>query len=125
MTKLIYEDLSYKLIGLAYEVDDIVGYGQSEKVYSDSFEELLKREKIVYEKEYYAPIIVNNKVIAKRYYDFLINGIIILELKTKDSKYREVCTQVFKYLKASGLKLGLIIRFTKNGIKIKRIPNIR
>ena len=76
-------------------------------------------------KEFYAPIIVNEKVIAKRYYDFLICGKIILELKTKENKYRDVCSQVFKYLKASGLKLGLIIRFTKNGIKIKRIPNIR
>lgn len=125
MSKLIYEELTYKLIGLAYELDDLIGYGQSEKVYSSGFEELLKRENIVYNKEYYAPIIVNEKVVAKRYYDFLIEDKVILELKVRDNQYQEVCNQVFKYLKVSGLRLGIIIRFTKYGVKTKRIPNIR
>jgi len=125
MSKLIYEKMTYKIIGLAYEVDNAIGYGQKEKVYADSFEELFKREKIAYIKEFYAPVKINDKIIAKRYFDFLVDDKIILEIKTGSDEYRKVCGQVFKYLKISKLRLGLVVRFTKIGVKIKRIPNIR
>lgn len=124
MEKLIHKDLTYKIIGIAYEVDNVIGFGQSEKVYADAFAELLAQNKIEFQREFYAPIALNGKVIAKRYYDFLIEDKVILEIKSGTSQYRQVCTQLFRYLKSSGLKLGVVARFTKIGVQIKRIPNL-
>lgn len=125
MSELIYKELSYKIVGLAYEVDSIIGFGQKEKVYCDCLEELFKRDSIVYKRELYAPIVINEKVIAKTYLDFLVDGKIVVEVKSGENQYRQVCSQVFRYIKNNDIKLGLVLRFTKNGVRAKRIPNIR
>jgi len=123
MTEILYKDLSYKLTGFAYEIDNKIGYGHSESTYGDAFEELLKQENIVYKREVYFPITIDEKVIKKAYFDFLVDNNIVIELKIADHKYKDACTQLFRYLKASNLKLGIIFRFTKDGVKTKRIPN--
>lgn len=125
MDKLIYKDLSYKLCGLAFKIDNEIGYGQEEKVYADALEKLLQKESIVYEREIYCPVTVDGKVIKKRYLDFLVDSKIIVELKVSDYNYRDACTQLFRYLKNNKINLGLIFRFTRNGVKVKRIPNIQ
>lgn len=123
MTELIYKDLSYKLTGLAFEVENITGIGHNEKIYADTFAKLLEKAGITYERELYFPIKVDDKVIKKYYFDFLVDDKVIIELKASDINYKLVCSQVFKYLKLSNKKLGLIFRFTKGGVRVKRIPN--
>ncbi len=122
MQKLIYPELSYKLVGLAYKIDNSIGFGHPEKVYSEALEELLSKENLNFEKEYYCPLKVDDKVIAKRYFDFFVEEKVIIEVKVGDYHYKKACDQIFQYLKESGLKLGIIIRFTKDGVKVKRIP---
>ena len=125
MTGLLFGELSYKITGLAYEIDNLIGFGHREKIYADAIEELFKRDKISYKREVYFPIKIGDKVIAKKFFDFIVEDKIVIEFKTGDYMYKESCSQIFSYLKASGLKLGLILRFTKNGVKIKRIPNLK
>jgi GxxExxY protein len=125
MGELLYKELSYAITGLAFDIDNAIGFGHREKIYADGFEELLKQNGIKYEREVYCPLKIGNKVIAKKYFDFKIEDKLIVELKTGDYMYKESCSQLFSYLKTSKLQLGLVIRFTKNGVKIKRIPNIR
>ena len=122
--ELIYKDLCYKLTGFAYEVDNTIGFGFAEKVYSDAFEELLKNNHIVYRREVYYPLKIGDKTIAQSYFDFLIEDKIVVELKVGGYKFKSVFQQIFQYLKISKLKLGMIIRFTENGVLIKRIPNL-
>lgn len=119
---LLYFDLSFKLINLAFKIDNEIGFGQTEKVYADAYEELLIQSGIIYKREVYWPIKIGEKVIAKRYFDFLVDDKIIIELKTGTYRYKEVCEQVFAYLKASKLPLGIVIRFTRYGVQQKRIP---
>ncbi len=123
MSELIYKELSYVINGLAYKIDNQIGYGQEEKIYADAFEELLKRENIAYEREKYYPVKIDEKIIARKFVDFIIDGKIVVEIKRGENLYKQACDQVFKYLKINNLKLGLVIRFTKNGVRIKRIPN--
>lgn len=124
MKELIHKELSYKITGLAYKVDNQIGFGQTEKIYCDALQKLLDDEKIVYEREPYAPIQIDGHLVAKRYFDFLINNKIIVEVKVENYAYKEVCSQLFQYLKSKNYKLGLIIRFNRNGVTIKRIPNL-
>lgn len=124
MDDLIYKDLSYKLVGLTYEIFNKIGSELKEKIYGNAFEELLKREKLKFNREVYYPLKINDKVIGRNYFDFLVEDKIVIELKSGSQKYKEACNQLFEYLKSSNLKLGLIIRFTKDGVKVKRIPNL-
>lgn len=123
MVDLIYKDLSYKITGLIFEIDNIVGYGHSEKTYGDAFEKLLKRDSIKYVREIYFPLKLENEIIKKYYFDFLIEDKIVVELKANDHNYKEVCFQVYAYLRTSDKKLGIVYRFTRNGVKHKRIVN--
>jgi len=122
--EIIYKDLSYQLIGLGYQVFNELGFGLTEKVYSAAYEKLLLDAKIPYKWEAYCAIKINNELIAKNYFDFLVDDKIVIELKVGDKQYKDVCSQLLKYLKASNLKLGIIIRFMNDGVKIKRIINL-
>lgn len=124
METLIYKDLSYKINGLAFKIDNQIGFGQSEKVYCDALEKLFIKENIPYKRELYAPIKIDGELVAKRYFDFLVDDKIIVEVKVGDYSFKEVCSQLFRYLKQEDVKLGLIIRFNRTGVSIKRIPNI-
>lgn len=123
MSNLIYEDLTYKLNGFAYKIDNDLGFGYKEITYSDAFEQLLMKNDISYKREIYAPISFDGKIISKRYYDFLVDDKIVLEIKRGDYNYKQTFTQLLEYLVSSGIKLGLIIRYTRNGVRIKRVPN--
>ena len=57
--------------------------------------------------------------------DFLVFGKIILELKQKSFISAKNIDQLYKFLRATNLKLGLIITFTRDGIEYKRVVNLR
>lgn len=56
--------------------------------------------------------------------DFLIDNKIILEIKKSDRFSKLEIAQVHGYLKATGKRLGMIVHFTREGVKFKRILNI-
>jgi GxxExxY protein len=121
---IIYQEESFRLIGFAYNVFNELGYGFAEKVYCAAYEKLLQQNKIPFVREKYCAIKINGDLVAKNYFDFLIDDKIVLELKVGDNDYKKACDQLFKYLKAGNLKLGIIIRITRDGVKIKRIVNL-
>lgn len=123
MADLIYKNLSYELNGIVFATDNKMGYGYREKLYADAFEKLLQSRKIGYKRELVHDVIIDNQLIAKRSFDFLVDDKIIVEIKTGDYRYRESYHQILEYLKTSGFKLGLIVRFAPNGVRIKRILN--
>lgn len=123
--ELVYKDLSYRLVGLAYKIDNELGFGYQEKIYSKAFEKLLILEQLHFKKELYAPIKVDDQLIAKRYLDFLVDDKIVVELKVGSYAYKESCNQVLEYLRVNKLKLGIIIRFCKTGVQTKRILNVK
>ena len=121
---LIYPELSYKLIGYAYEVFNELGPGHSEKTYQKAYALLLKKDKISFEEQVYYPVKFKNKVISKGFLDFTINNKIVIELKKDVQFSKTYIDQVLDYLKRSELKLALLITFKKDGVKFKRIINI-
>lgn len=125
MADLVYKELSYRIIGIAFEIYNSLGSGLKEKDYALAFEEILKQEKIVYSRELCYPLKIRDKIIARNFFDFLVDDKVVVELKAGSKQYREACVQLFEYLKVSKIKLGIIIRFTSDGVKYKRIPNIK
>jgi GxxExxY protein len=121
---ILYPELSYKISGLAFEVFKALGGEVKEIYYSNAFEELLKRDGIKYSRELYYPLKINGKIIGRNIFDFLIEDKVVVEVKRGYRNYYAACDQLFNYLKSSNLKLGIIIRFEKDGARIKRIPNL-
>jgi GxxExxY protein len=121
---LVYPELSYKLIGYAYEVFDELGPGHSEKTYQRSYAVMLRINAHQYAEQVYYPVRFKGEIVSRSFLDFQIDEKIIIELKKDDRFSKTHIEQVLDYLKRSQLKLALLINFTKEGVKFKRIVNI-
>src|SRR4030042_740898 len=108
---IIYKELSYKIIELALEVHNELGCGFLEKVYENALIILLDREGIPAKQQAPADVYFQNKVVGQYFADILVDNKIILELKTVDTIANVHKAQVLNYLRATGIKLGLIMNF--------------
>jgi GxxExxY protein len=119
--KILHKDLSYQIVGLAIQVRKELGYGFLEKVYENALMVLLEENGIKAEQQ--VPIKVNfhGRVIGNYIADILVEDSIILELKTIDRITKYEMAQTLNYLKATGLKLALILNFGKEGLSHERL----
>ena len=121
--KIIYPELSYKIIGVAFKVFNSLQYGHQEKYYQRALEIELKKEGIKYEKEKEVALNYNGSKIGKYYLDFLIEDKIVVELKVLSTYRYKNIRQVLEYLKETNKKLAILIYFTQEGIKYRRVIN--
>ncbi|MFN8115524.1 MAG: GxxExxY protein [Bacteroidia bacterium] len=120
---LIYPELSYKLVGLAYNVFNELGHGHLEKVYQKAYAKELKDAEITFKEQAPYQVIYKEEIIGNNFLDFLIEEKVIIELKRSDFYSKKYIDQVSNYIKVSNLKLAILINFTSNGVRIKRIVN--
>jgi len=122
MTKYLYRDETYKIIGAAQEVHKELGSGFLEVVYQDSLEIELQKQGIPYKREFPIPILYKDIKLKRSYYaDFLCYEKIIIEIKSVKQIVDEYYSQVLHYLKATKLRLGLLINFGESSLNLKRI----
>lgn len=121
--ELIYPELSYKLIGSAFNVYNQLGYGYQEKYYQRAFAHEIDKEKIKYIKEKEVKLKYDDKDIGKYFLDFIIENKIIIELKVASEFRYRYLRQVLEYLKETNKKLAILIYFTKEGVRYRRIIN--
>lgn len=121
MSELIYPKLSYDIIGAVFEVYNELGYGYQEKIYQKALALNLEKKNITFKEQVKTDLIYENQIIGKYFLDFLIEGKIILELKIGDYFFKKDYEQIRGYLTANKLELGILILFSKNGVKSKRI----
>jgi GxxExxY protein len=122
---LIYPELSYKIVGILFEVWKDIGYSHREKYIQNAIARCLTKNNIPFRQEIKVDLKFQNDKIGIYFLDFLIDNKIILEIKRREYFSKNDIDQLYAYLKATGLKLGIIAHFTKNGVKAKRIVNIR
>ena len=111
-TEIIYKEESYKIIGACFEIYREKGCGFLEPVYQECMEIELRLQGIPY---------VSKKPLALEYKgcplrstyepDFICHEKIVLELKAITQLVDEHRAQVQNYLKATGMKLGLLVNF--------------
>ena len=121
--KLILSDKTFKIIGAAMEVHNTIGCGFTEPLYQEAFEEELRLRGIPYQREKTFHGVYKGKVLNKEFRpDFVCYDEIIIELKAVQDVVDEHYSQVYNYLKATGLRLGMLINFGKKSLEYKRIP---
>ena len=122
-TKLIYSDLTFKINGILFEVQNELGRYCNESQYCDRIEELLKARGIKYEREKILPISFKGEVPGRNKVDFLIEDKLVLDAKAKRIVLRADYYQMQRYLQALNKKLGIIVNFRDPFLKPKRIIN--
>ena len=121
--KIIYRTESYNLIGAAIEVHKQIGCGFTQPIYQEAFDEELRLRGIPFEREKTINVTYKGKVLSKNFRpDFVCYDKIIVELKAVSEFTDEHFAQVYNYLKASGLELGILLNFGTTSLVHKRIP---
>ena len=121
---LIYSELSYQTMGVLFKVWTKLGFGYKEKIYENAAAKEFKNIELKFKKQLPVKINYNNEFIGIYYFDFLIENKIVLELKVRNYFSTKDINQLYSYLKAKNLKLGIIAHFTRTGVKFKRIVNL-
>ena len=123
--KVVYRDLCYKLMGVIFEVFNDLGYGYQEKYYQKALETALKKVNINFKSQSPFKIQYKNEIIGRCFVDFIIEDKIVLEIKKGNYYSKKNFEQVNAYLKVTGFKLAILANFTQDGIKFKRLLNIK
>ena len=123
MEELIYKSEAYKIIGACMEVYNTLGYGFLEVVYKDAMEIEFLQRYMDYRREDEHCIDYKGTILKHKFFaDHTLFNEIIVEVKAnKDGITPEAIAQTLNYLKASGIKLALIINFGKTSLEYKRL----
>ena len=118
--ELLYPKLSYKIVGLAFDVHNELGQFAREKQYADLLEEKFRIENLAYKRE--MGVGDSGNII-----DFLVcdEEKILLELKTVRVLGRAHFRQMQNYLQQTRIKLGLLINFSDKYLSPKRVLLIK
>ena len=119
--KIIYKDLSYKIVGLAIQVRKELGFGFLEKVYENALMVLLEENGINAEQQVPIKVRFHGRVVGDYIADILVENSIILELKAQDKIADIHKAQTINYLKATGLRLAILLNFGKDKLDHERL----
>ena len=122
MSQFLYQDDTFKIIGILFEVHKNLGKGFSEIVYKDAIEYEFKTNNIPFEREKEYVVNYKNTILNHKFYaDFVVYDKIILEIKSCKTLSESHLSQCINYLKVSNNKLALLINFNKPSLEYKRI----
>ncbi|MCZ7391979.1 MAG: GxxExxY protein [Candidatus Methanoperedens sp.] len=116
-------ELSEKIIGAAFEVSNILGAGFLEKVYENALNVELKLRGLKTFPQAPLKVYYKNELVGDYISDILVEDEILVELKTVKEFDEIHLAQCLNYLRITGLKLCLLINFSKPRVEIKRIVN--
>ncbi len=122
MPDILFKEESYKIIGACFEVHKILGHGFKEVVYKDALEMELVKAGIPFTREKYFNIFYKDQKLKHGFIaDFIAYDNIILEIKIGTYIGEPYIKQTLNYLKASGVKLGIVINFGKPSLEYQRV----
>ena len=110
---LIYEKTTEAIIGAAYEVYNQLGYGFLEKVYQKAMQvELLGKghSAII---EHGINVRYKDVIVGEYFADLFVDEKVIVELKTAQKYNIKDEPQLLNELKATGIKIGILINFER------------
>jgi GxxExxY protein len=116
-----HKETSYKIIGIAMHVYNTLGYGFLEKVYENSMMVKFRNGGVKVEQQKAIKVYFENEVVGDYFVDLLVEDEIVVELKTAEQIHEIHKAQVLNYLKATRLKLGIIINFGKDQLEYARL----
>jgi GxxExxY protein len=118
---ILYKDLSYKIVGLAMQAHNELGFGFLEKVYENALMVLFEETGIHAVQQFPIPVRFHGRVVGDYFADILVENSIILELKAQDRIAEIHKAQALHYLRATEFRLALLINFGKHRLEYERL----
>ncbi|NOT46524.1 MAG: GxxExxY protein [Acidobacteria bacterium] len=113
-------ELTEKIIGCAYKVSNSLGCGFLEKVYENALAHELRKSGFTVEQQRRVEVFYDGILVGYYDADIVVNNCIIIEVKAVRALDEAHKAQI-NYLKATGLRLGLIINFGSARIEVRRV----
>jgi len=111
MSRMMYEELTGKIIGAFYQVYNDLGYGFLEKVYENALAHKLRQAGLIVQQQHPIQVYYEGLIVGEFYADMLVDDRVILELKTAEAIASAFQAQLINYLKATPIELGLLLNF--------------
>ena len=111
--EILEKELTDKIIKSFYNVYNKLGYGFLEKVYEKSFIIELTKQDIDCESQRPIDVYYEDLKVGEYFADIIVEDRVIIELKAAESLKKEHEAQLYNYLKATNIEVGLLFNFGK------------
>ena len=118
--ELLHKELTEQIIAAAFEVHRVLGYGFLEKVYQRSMQVELRARGLTADMESEIRVCYKGADVGFYKADLFVNHCVIAELKVAKAYNPEDEAQLLNELKATGVKVGLLINFGRTKVEFKR-----
>ena len=118
-----YDELTYKVIGCAMKVHNVLGNGFQEVIYQRALAVEFKYLGVPFEREFNMKVHYRGEEVGERRVDFLVDKKIMVELKAIINLESVHLAQAKNYLEAYNLEVGLLINFGAKNLQFKRLEN--
>jgi GxxExxY protein len=115
--------VSEKIIGCAFTVSNTLGCGFLEKIYENAMAIECIKQGLKVNQQKGIEVTYDNQTVGEYFADLIIEDCVIVELKAQKNLDEIHMAQIMNYLKATKLKLGLLINFGKPRVEFKRVVN--
>jgi len=113
MSSILHKELTGSILKLFYEVYNELGYGFLEKVYQNALFNELKNNGFEVESQKQIKVYYKNIEVGDYYADLIVNDKVILELKATEAITEAHEFQLLNYLKSTNIEVGLLLNFGK------------
>jgi len=118
-----FEDLSKKIIGAAIRVHRELGPGFLESIYEEALKVEFSEQGLHFDSQKEIKIEYLGVEVGTHRLDLIVENEIIVELKAVKELGDIHFVQLRSYLKVTGLKVGLLLNFSKPTLEVKRVVN--
>ena len=113
--------ITYAINGAIFEVNRVLGPGFLEKVYENALLVELKKRGLQAESQVPIKVVYKEETVGEYFADILVEGMVVIELKTVEDLNKVHEAQLLNYLKATGMQVGLLVNFKQPKAQIKRM----
>ncbi len=117
----LHAELTDKIIACAYDVYNQLGFGFSEKVYENAMMIKVAQKRLTAVQQAPVNVFFENQLVGEYFPDLLVENKVIVELKAISTLSKAHEAQSVNYLKATGIKVGLLVNF---GEKLKIVRRV-
>jgi GxxExxY protein len=115
------EELTDKIINACINVHKELGPGFLENIYHNTLLVELKKINLAIESEKEVRVTYSGKDVGTHKLDLLVEGEIVVELKTVEELNKKYYAQVRSYLKALKKQVGLLVNFSSYKLDVRRV----
>lgn len=106
-----HSELTGKILSAFFQLHKELGFGFSEKVYESALEVLLTELGMIVERQKDICVFYHGKVVGTYKADMIVNGVVLLEIKSVEKLIDAHDAQLLNYLKATEIEVGLLLNF--------------